>query len=189
MLTKKRDEETRIGDMKRVVASFVGERDWEQFHTPENLALSLSLEAAELLEGRGAIPVDQGPEHGSEAPRTVSPAAVACVVRRPVFAVVRRDREIANVRLDNTQIALRLPLGFAEHVGPLGHDVVQPVLFERHEHVLLFQVEQLVSFEVAVEKEHRRIGPHVADLEPENTNRLGVVVVTINKLEAHHEVK
>jgi len=50
MLTKKRDEETRIGDMKRVVASFVGERDWEQFRTPENLALSLSLEAAELLE-------------------------------------------------------------------------------------------------------------------------------------------
>ena len=50
MLTKKRDEDTRIADLKRVVASFVGERDWEQFHTPENLALSLSLEAAELLE-------------------------------------------------------------------------------------------------------------------------------------------
>jgi dCTP diphosphatase len=29
---------------------FVGERDWEQFHTPENLAKSISIEAAELLE-------------------------------------------------------------------------------------------------------------------------------------------
>lgn len=29
---------------------FVRERDWEQFHTPENLAKSISIEAAELLE-------------------------------------------------------------------------------------------------------------------------------------------
>ena len=30
--------------------AFVRERDWEQFHTPENLAKSVSIEAAELLE-------------------------------------------------------------------------------------------------------------------------------------------
>ena len=30
--------------------SFVSERDWKQFHTPENLAKSISIEAAELLE-------------------------------------------------------------------------------------------------------------------------------------------
>ena len=30
--------------------SFVEERDWKQFHTPENLAKSISIEAAELLE-------------------------------------------------------------------------------------------------------------------------------------------
>ena len=29
---------------------FRKERDWEQFHTPENLAKSISIEAAELLE-------------------------------------------------------------------------------------------------------------------------------------------
>jgi NTP pyrophosphatase (non-canonical NTP hydrolase) len=29
---------------------FVRERDWAQFHTPENLAKSISIEAAELLE-------------------------------------------------------------------------------------------------------------------------------------------
>jgi dCTP diphosphatase len=29
---------------------FVSERDWKQFHTPENLAKSISIEAAELLE-------------------------------------------------------------------------------------------------------------------------------------------
>jgi NTP pyrophosphatase (non-canonical NTP hydrolase) len=30
--------------------SFAAERDWDQFHTPKNLAASISVEAAELLE-------------------------------------------------------------------------------------------------------------------------------------------
>ena len=29
---------------------FVAERDWDQFHSPKNLAMALSVEAAELLE-------------------------------------------------------------------------------------------------------------------------------------------
>ena len=29
---------------------FAADRDWEQFHTPKNLAIALSVEAAELLE-------------------------------------------------------------------------------------------------------------------------------------------
>lgn len=30
--------------------NFVAEREWDQFHSPENLAKSISIEAAELLE-------------------------------------------------------------------------------------------------------------------------------------------
>ena len=30
--------------------TFAAERDWDQFHTPKNLAASISVEAAELLE-------------------------------------------------------------------------------------------------------------------------------------------
>lgn len=32
------------------IRKFNEERDWEQFHTPENLAKSISIEAGELLE-------------------------------------------------------------------------------------------------------------------------------------------
>ena len=32
------------------IRAFNKERDWEQFHTPENLAKSISIEAGELLE-------------------------------------------------------------------------------------------------------------------------------------------
>ena len=32
------------------IREFIKERDWEQFHTPSNLAKSISIEANELLE-------------------------------------------------------------------------------------------------------------------------------------------
>lgn len=34
----------------QAVRDFVDERNWDQFHTPENLAKSISIEAGELLE-------------------------------------------------------------------------------------------------------------------------------------------
>jgi dCTP diphosphatase len=36
--------------LREALAEFVAERDWAKFHTPENLAKSISIEAAELLE-------------------------------------------------------------------------------------------------------------------------------------------
>jgi dCTP diphosphatase len=37
-------------ELRQTLREFVAERDWSQFHTPENLAKSISIEAAELLE-------------------------------------------------------------------------------------------------------------------------------------------
>jgi NTP pyrophosphatase (non-canonical NTP hydrolase) len=37
-------------DIRDSLREFVAERDWDQFHTPKNLAMALSVEAAELLE-------------------------------------------------------------------------------------------------------------------------------------------
>ncbi|MDF2047343.1 nucleotide pyrophosphohydrolase [Microbacterium sp. Kw_RZR3] len=36
--------------VREALSEFVRERDWGQFHTPANLAKSISIEAAELLE-------------------------------------------------------------------------------------------------------------------------------------------
>ncbi len=36
--------------LKAAVAKFVKARDWEKFHSPKNLAMSISIEAAELME-------------------------------------------------------------------------------------------------------------------------------------------
>ncbi len=44
------DDRTTIAELKQLVARFVDERDWNAFHTPKNLAMSLAIEAAELME-------------------------------------------------------------------------------------------------------------------------------------------
>ena len=40
----------RFEQIKQRIDKFVTERDWRQFHTPSNLAKSISIEASELLE-------------------------------------------------------------------------------------------------------------------------------------------
>ena len=44
------DEETRLSEIKERVLGFARERDWEQFHSPKNLSMAISAEAAELME-------------------------------------------------------------------------------------------------------------------------------------------
>lgn len=39
-----------IQSLQAKIAKFVEERDWSQFHNPKDLAISLSLEASEVLE-------------------------------------------------------------------------------------------------------------------------------------------
>ncbi|MUG44222.1 nucleotide pyrophosphohydrolase [Paenibacillus woosongensis] len=39
-----------MDDLIKEIISFRDERDWEQFHNPKDLAISLVLEASELLE-------------------------------------------------------------------------------------------------------------------------------------------
>lgn len=39
-----------MNKVKELIRQFNEERDWDQFHSPENLAKSISIEAGELLE-------------------------------------------------------------------------------------------------------------------------------------------
>ena len=40
----------RLAELQRRLAAFAAARDWDQFHSPKNLAMALSVEASELLE-------------------------------------------------------------------------------------------------------------------------------------------
>ncbi len=37
-------------DLRGAIGAFIAERDWQQFHSPKNLAMALSVEASEILE-------------------------------------------------------------------------------------------------------------------------------------------
>jgi NTP pyrophosphatase (non-canonical NTP hydrolase) len=44
------DSSTTLAELRKLVADFVDERDWNQFHSPKNLSMALAIEAAELME-------------------------------------------------------------------------------------------------------------------------------------------
>jgi dCTP diphosphatase len=44
------DAQTSVGALRQAVASFVDAREWQPFHGPKNLAMSIAIEAAELME-------------------------------------------------------------------------------------------------------------------------------------------
>lgn len=53
------DQSTTLADLKSLVANFVQERDWNQFHSPKNLSMSIAIEAAELMEHFQWLTIDQ----------------------------------------------------------------------------------------------------------------------------------
>jgi len=60
-----------LDQLRDALRAFAAERDWEQFHSPKNLAAALSVEAAELLE--------QFQWLGEEESRSLEPARAAAV--------------------------------------------------------------------------------------------------------------
>ncbi len=44
------DQQSTIGQLRTAVDQFVSARDWYIYHSPKNLAMSIAIEAAEMLE-------------------------------------------------------------------------------------------------------------------------------------------
>lgn len=43
-------QKAQLVELRDLIRAFTLERDWDQFHTPKNLAMALTVEVAELLE-------------------------------------------------------------------------------------------------------------------------------------------
>ena len=61
------DDTTTVAELRAAIAAFVAERDWDQFHSPKNLAMSLAIEAAELMEHFQWITIDESRALASDA--------------------------------------------------------------------------------------------------------------------------
>lgn len=49
-MLKMADSSTNIEELKKMLRDFAYERDWKPLHTPKDLAIAVSVEAAEILE-------------------------------------------------------------------------------------------------------------------------------------------
>lgn len=56
------DQSTTMEQLRELVQRFVAERHWQVFHAPKNLAMSISIEAAELMEHFQWLTVEQSHE-------------------------------------------------------------------------------------------------------------------------------
>jgi dCTP diphosphatase len=54
------DQETTVGDLREAVQKFVSARNWEVFHNPKNLASSIAIEAAEMMEHFQWLTIEEG---------------------------------------------------------------------------------------------------------------------------------
>jgi NTP pyrophosphatase (non-canonical NTP hydrolase) len=61
-----------LNDLRDRLRQFAAERDWEQFHTPKNLAMSIAIEAAEILEHFQWLTAAQSRELADHAQREVA---------------------------------------------------------------------------------------------------------------------
>ena len=61
------DDTTTIGELRAAVAEFVAARDWNQYHTPKNLAMSIAIEAAEIMEHFQWSSLEQATARANEA--------------------------------------------------------------------------------------------------------------------------
>ncbi len=80
------------------IRAFSAARDWEQFHTPENLAKSICIEAAELLECFQWDGTAYDPAHVREE---LADVLVYC--RNLLDALGLDEDEIVNAKMDRNE--------------------------------------------------------------------------------------
>jgi len=56
------DQNLSIQELKDKIKNFVQERDWDQYHSPKNLSMSLAIEVAELMEHFQWLTIEQSKE-------------------------------------------------------------------------------------------------------------------------------
>ena len=44
------ERDDRFSDLEEMIGKFIGERDWDRYHRPKDIAMALSIESSELME-------------------------------------------------------------------------------------------------------------------------------------------
>ena len=95
--------------------AFRNERDWKQFHTPKDLALSLSIEAAELLEvfqwSGDDLTVQSKSEHAAEE---LADIAIYCAYLADALGVNLGEEMAKKIELNESRYPVEKAIGSAK---------------------------------------------------------------------------
>ena len=100
-----------LDDLRSAIEAFIKERDWEQSHSPKNLAMALSVEVAEIVEhfqwltekryrscrsgsddaNHGLLPINP---NNTSLPPSGGPAQVGATPGLEFWAELRTDGEV-----------------------------------------------------------------------------------------------
>ena len=98
-------------DIRLRLAAFAQERDWDQFHTPKNLAMALSVEVAELVEHYQWLPSGADAEL-DDAKRTGIRHELAAVLMYLVRLADKSGVDLHAAVLEKMELnALKYPAG------------------------------------------------------------------------------
>ncbi len=98
-----------LHDLRQRTRAFAAERDWEQFHTPKNLAMALSVEVAELAEHFQWLPTGRPHELAEGQPEAIR-QELADVLLYLVQIADKLDVDLHAAALDKIQLnALKYP--------------------------------------------------------------------------------
>lgn len=105
-----------LEDLRTRLTEFSAERDWDQFHNPKDLAVSVSIEAAELLELFQWLPSDHPLDEDMKASIE---SEVADVFLYLLILCEKCDInliEVANLKMDHNEkrFAISQSLGIAK---------------------------------------------------------------------------
>lgn len=96
-----------IAELKALVADFMAERDWAQYHSPRNMAAAISVEASELQE---LFLWRSDDDHASEHRADIEAEAADIAITLLEFCNVMDIDLAAAIRVKLAKAALKYPV-------------------------------------------------------------------------------
>ena len=111
-----------LDELRAALRRFAAARDWEQFHTPKNLAMALSVEAAELLEQFQWLTPEQSKRldarHRRAAPKGTRASTRSSDPGRARIAARHPDRRLFALPYAPAPVAV---IQFIDPLNPMSH--------------------------------------------------------------------
>lgn len=117
------DNETSVATLRTAVQNFISERSWEKYHTPKNIAESICIEGAELLQLFQWATLEQSEELGRDKERMqkikeeLSDVVIYCLSMANSTGIDLSDSVLEKLELDKKKYPTDLYKGKA-HLSP-----------------------------------------------------------------------